>query len=210
MKTCHIFGAANGFPKNFKKETGDLVIAADAGLKATDKLNIKPDIILGDFDSLGFKPAGEKVEIHPVKKDDTDTLLAVKKGFEEGCDNFVLYGCSGGNIDHFFANLQTLCYITSRGGKAVLCGDGFCATAVTNKKLCLKAQTEGKISVFSVTTLCKEVDIKGLLYEAENATLSFDFPLGVSNEFVGKRAEISVKEGTLLIIFEGDLSLIEQ
>ncbi len=209
MKACHIFGAANGFPESFKIEKSDLVIVADAGLKAAERLNITPDIILGDFDSLGFEPLGNKVEIFPVKKDDTDTLLAVKRGFAEGCDSFFLYGCSGGRIDHFLANLQTLSFITSRGGKAILYGEGFCAATLTNKKLCLKARAEGKISVFSLTTVCNGVSIKGLLYETEDAVISYDFPLGVSNEFVGKSAEISVKEGTLLVICEGELMTTE-
>ncbi len=207
MKTCHIFGAAKGFPKAFYKAEGDIVIAADAGLKAVEKLNVIPDIVIGDFDSLGFKPDGVSVEIHPVKKDDTDTLLAVKRGFSEGFERFVLYGCAGGRIDHFLANIQTLAFITAHGGEAELYGEGFRAVTIRNKKLCLDSRAEGKFSVFSLTTVCNGVSIKGLLYETEDAVISYDFPLGVSNEFVGKSAEISVKEGTLLIVYEDNMAI---
>ena len=77
MKTCYIFSAAEGLPNNFKKGKDHIVIAADGGYNHLLNLDIKPDIVLGDFDSLGFVPETSEIIKHPVKKDDTDTLLAV-------------------------------------------------------------------------------------------------------------------------------------
>ena len=89
MKTCYIFGAAEGMPTDFKKEKDDIIIAADAGYKHLEALNIIPDIILGDFDSLGFIPNGKEIITHPERKDDTDTMLAIKTGLEKGYKQFV-------------------------------------------------------------------------------------------------------------------------
>lgn len=205
MKTCYIFSAAEGLPKNFKRESGDIVIAADAGFKHLQKLNIAPDIVLGDFDSLGFVPENAEIIKHPIKKDDTDTLLAVKTGFSRGYTRFVLYGCTGGRLDHTLANLQTLNYIACKGGRGFICGNGFCATVLKNGELHFSSRANGNISVFAVGTKAKGVSLKGLLYNLNNAEIEYDFPLGVSNEFIGKEAVVSVTDGMLTVIWSGTL-----
>ncbi len=205
MKTCYIFGAAEGKPQNFNKKDGDFIIAADAGFLLTEKLKIKPDIILGDFDSLGFVPNEFEIIKHPVKKDDTDTLLAVRVGLERGFKHFVIYGGAGGRQDHTLANFQTLSFVSSHGGQAFLCGDGFTATALSIGELCFAKESKGSVSVFSATTEC-EVSEKNLLYTLDKTKLTFDFPLGVSNEFIGKSGEITVHKGTALIVWQGPVN----
>ena len=210
MKTCYIFGAAEGMPFEFAKQKEDIVIAADAGFIALKNLGIKPDIVLGDFDSLGAEPDFDgKIIKHPIKKDDTDTMLAVKVGMELGFNRFVIYGGTGNRLDHTIANIQTLSFISARGGKAYLCGDDYVVTVITDS-ICFKETAKGTLSLFSCTTKSENVTIKGLLYELKDAEISFDFPLGVSNEFVGSSAEISVKNGSLAIIWSGNLNDLQQ
>lgn len=204
MKTCYIFGAAKGEPQNFIKKSDDLIIAADAGFKLCEKLDIKPDIVLGDFDSLGFVPTAIETIKHPVKKDDTDMLLAVKIGFERGYKRFIIYGGTGGRQDHTFANFQTLSFVAAKGGMAYLCGESYTATAISFGEISFFSEAIGNISVFSATTEC-EITEENLLYNLENAKLTFDFPLGVSNEFIGKKAKIKVSGGTAYVIWQGPL-----
>ncbi|MBE6749612.1 MAG: thiamine diphosphokinase [Ruminococcaceae bacterium] len=203
MNKCYIFGAGEGLPQFLDNDDSDLVIAADKGYEALQKLNIEPDIIIGDFDSLDYTPKGENVIALPIKKDDTDTLFAVKTGLEKGYRHFYLYGGTGGRFDHTLANLQTLCFIAEKGGIGFLCGKDFTATAIKNTSLGFSSAAKGNISVFSATTVCEGVNIKGLLYETQNAELSNSFPLGVSNEFLSQEAEISATNGTLIIIWQG-------
>ncbi len=202
MKTCYIFGAKDGIPQNFIKKDGDFIIAADAGYNLVKKLIINPDIVIGDFDSLGFVPEGSQVIKHPIEKDDTDTMLAVKLGFERGFKRFVIYGGVGGRIDHTLANFQTLSYVSSNGGRAFLCGDDFTATAINGGSLSFSENEAGDISVFSAGDECR-VTIKGLFYEVENEVLSYDFPLGVSNKFKGEKSEITVHKGTAIVVWQG-------
>lgn len=206
MNTCYIFGAADGLPEKFEREDSDLVIAADAGIRFLEKLNILPDIAVGDFDSLGFIPDCKEVIQHPVMKNDTDTMLAVKTGFERGFKRFVIYGGAGGRPDHTYANYQTLCYISTCGGKGFLCFNGYTATAVRNGSVSFANSASGNISVFSASGKISGVTLKGLLYELQNAVLDFDFPLGVSNEFIGENAEITVSNGTAIVIWSGGIN----
>lgn len=201
MKTCYIFGAASGLPESFEPQSQDLIIAADAGYLALEKLNATPHITVGDFDSLENIPTNTEIIKHPVRKNDTDTLLAVKIGLEKGYKHFCLYGCAGGRLDHTLANLQTLSFIASNNATGYLKGKDFTATALKDSSLEFPSQKKGNISVFSATNE-SEISIDGLLYNLNHKKITYNFPLGVSNEFIGKKSKITVHKGTAIIIWE--------
>ena len=183
-----------------KPREGDYVIAADGGYRHTQALGITPNCILGDFDSLGFVPEG--AEVFPVEKDDTDAMLAVRKGLEKGCDTFYIYGgMEGQRLDHTIANLQTLLYLEDHGAMGFLFGKRQIATVVKNDTIHIPA-CNGTVSVFAMGGEAKGVTIRGLYYNAEDITLTPGFPLGVSNHGIGKEATVTVTEGTLLIIYD--------
>lgn len=201
MKTCYIFGAALGFPESFKPNADDLIIAADAGYLALQKLGFTPQITVGDFDSMENLPTDTQIIKHPVRKNDTDTLLAVKIGLDKGYKHFCLYGCAGKRLDHTLANLQTLSFIASNGALGYLHGEEFTATAISGSSLEFPSEKKGNISVFSATDEC-EISIEGLLYTLNHEKIAFNFPLGVSNEFIGKKSKITVHNGTAIIIWQ--------
>ena len=124
MKTCYIISAVemkNNFPS---PNADDLVIAADAGYLNLQKAGIKPDVIIGDFDSAKKPETEAQVEAFPVLKDDTDTMLAIRYGFRSGYNRFEIYGGIGGErTDHTVANIQSLAYIAEHGGSGTLIGE---------------------------------------------------------------------------------------
>lgn len=201
MRECVIFCAAecDGLARPIGPES--FVIAADGGLRHTEKLGIAPDAVLGDFDSLGFCPEGANV--FPVEKDDTDAMLAVRLGLRRGCGEFLLYGSlDGPRLDHTVANFQTLQFLAEHGAAGYLIGNTTMVTVVKNGKITFPAGLSGTISVFCMGPDAVGVTEKGLFYGLENGTLSSGFPLGVSNHFAGEAAEISVKNGSLLVLWE--------
>ena len=201
MKTCVIFCAAEFDQLVAPIGAEDLVIAADGGLRHTEKLGMVPDVVLGDFDSLGFTPAGANV--FPVEKDDTDAMLAVRQGLARGYRDFLLYGSlDGPRLDHTVANFQTLQYLVDHGASGCLVGLHTCATVVKNGTLAFGEGCEGTVSVFCMGPDARGVTLKGLYYPLEDGILTAGFPLGVSNHFTGKTAEISVKEGSLLVLWD--------
>lgn len=201
MKTCVIF-CAGEFDKPAAPVTAEmLVIAADGGLRHTRDLGIEPDVILGDFDSLGFVPRGAKV--YPVEKDDTDCMLAVREGLEAGCREFVIYGgLDGPRLDHTLANVQSLQYLASRGARGTLVGRKNIITTVTEETICFPAVFSGTVSVFSFGGIAEGVSIQGLKYELENGVLMPDYPLGVSNRFTGRQSRVTVKRGCALVLLD--------
>ncbi len=199
MKICYVIGAGE-LPLLYIKKQDSLIIAADGGLKKLGDMS--PDIVVGDFDSLGFAPDGENVITLPIKKDVTDMQYAVELGIEKGYETFVLYGGTGGRPDHTFANYALLCSLSERGLTGYLIGDGYVVTAVRNSSIKLPNNKDGTVSVFSTNKCAKGVTIKGLEYTLNDAELYFNNPLGVSNSFIGQQCEISVSDGTLLVMWE--------
>lgn len=201
MKECVIFCAAecDGLARPIGQDA--FVIAADGGLRHTQSLNITPNAVLGDFDSLGFCPEGANV--FPVEKDDTDAMLAVRLGLRRGCDEFLLYGSlDGPRLDHTVANFQTLQYLADHGAVGYLIGNTTMVTVVKNGKITFPAGCSGTVSVFCMGQDAEGVTETGLFYGIEDGVFNSGFPLGVSNHFTGKKAEISVKNGSLLVLWE--------
>ena len=203
MKRCFIFSAGTLYALYEKPKKGDLVIAADAGYLALRQLKITPDLIVGDFDSAPMPPISVPCEKSPVEKDDTDTMLAVKKGLSLGCEEFFLYGATGGKrLDHTLANMQTLAYLKTHGARGFLYDDGFVYTAICNETLTIEKTCEwGLVSVFSLTD---EVTVSntGLFYPLQEAKLRCSFPLGVSNHITQDRATVTARDGMLLVGWE--------
>ena len=200
MKTCVIFCAAEFDGLLLPIPADALVIAADGGLRHTEGLGLTPDVILGDFDSLGYVPADSQV--YPVEKDDTDAMLAVRVGLERGCDRFLLYGAMDGpRLDHTVANFQTLAYLSTHGARGWLIGRDYIATVLHGDTVEFSEEATGIFSLFCLGGGA-EVSIRGLHYELDRGTLTPDFPLGVSNHFAGRPAAITAHSGLVLAMWD--------
>ena len=208
MARCIIFCAAAFTELLIPIDSRDYIIAADGGLKHLKKLRIHPHTILGDFYSLGYVP--EDSQVFPAEKDDTDTMLAVKEGLSRGYRDFLFYGgLDGPRLDHTVANFQTLQYLTDHGAHGTLVGNTTLVTVIQKEQLRFSPAENGMLSVFSMGSRAEGVNIQGLQYPLKNGCLTCGFPLGVSNCFLGNPVNISVREGSLLIIWERKIGLPE-
>lgn len=198
-KTCYIVGSGDFTARDLKRQEDDFIIAADGGYRYLSEIGMKPDLLVGDFDSLDFVPQNVQIYRFPAEKDDTDMGLAIQKGMELGFSDFSLYAGSGTRNDHFFANLQLLNRFCEKGIKIrMICPE--CNIYALKDGIITLSREKGTVfSVFSLSDNCRGVSIKNAKYEIENESLSNRFPLGVSNEFTGGNTEISVKDGVILI-----------
>ena len=201
---CRIVGAgemADSRILSLASKAGDYLIAADGGLDVLLQRGISPDLVIGDFDSLGRCPAEWHPVVLPCEKDDTDMLSALKCGLQKGYDTFLLYGGMGGREDHTIANIQLLYYLASLHKTGYLIGRQNILTAIRNDSVCLSGM-QGFLSIFCAGDRAEGVTISGCKYNLTDGELTHLYPIGVSNEFTGQPAEISVKNGTLLIVME--------
>ncbi|MGN0968638.1 MAG: thiamine diphosphokinase, partial [Oscillospiraceae bacterium] len=123
------------------------------------------------------------------------------EGLKRGCTRFLLYGGLGGRLDHTLANLHILAFLARRGCPAFLLGEDAALTAVRNGTLTFGPEHTGTLSLFAWGGTAKGVTLTGLLYPLENAALTPEHPLGVSNEFLGQTARVSVAAGTLIALW---------
>lgn len=206
-KRAVIVGAGEFAADLLEIRDGDFVIAADGGYEYLKKLGRGADLVLGDFDSLGYVPgAGERVEVFPPEKDDTDLMLSVKKAMEWGADTILIHGALGLREDHSYAAVQVLNYIAQRGKVGFLVGDRFsmcviCGGEQQGGELQFGEDDRGLVSVFAQKK-SSGVWERGLKYELRDAELEIDCPVGVSNELTGKAASVGVKEGQLLVMWQ--------
>ena len=193
----------------------DCIICADGGYSHARAERIRPDVVIGDFDSVDYafieddlKKSGlyENCRIirAAAEKDDTDTLICLKYGMDQGFREFFVLGGLGGRLDHTVANLQTMSHAVD-GGSTIWFLDGKNRATLRNPGSLTVPRLEGyKISLFAFEAVCEGVTIRGVKYPLTDHLLKNNFPLGVSNEFLEKNAEISHTSGKLLVILSHD------
>ena len=213
---CIMMCAGNYHPMEIQRDPDDFVIAVDGGLSHLIRQGIRPDFLLGDFDSLGpenaeiaagYRAMGDSSFLElPVEKDDTDTMAAAKLGIEKGYTEFLIYGGLGARLDHTMANIQTLAWILRHGGQGWLLDRETSVTVIGEGRFVIPKSFEGTVSLFSLDTELRDVSIRGMKYNLENAAVRNDFPLGCSNETLpGIQGEIEIGEGTALVVLTENL-----
>ena len=206
VKTCFIFCAGDCGGLLQAPAPGDCVLAADGGLRHLARLGLRPTGILGDFDSLGYVPEGARV--FPVEKDDTDSMLAARLGLEMGLRRFLFYGAMDGpRLDHTIANFQTLQFLADRGAVGYLVGKSDLVTVIRNERLEFPPSAKGILSLFCLGPDARGVTLEGLKYPLSDGCLTSGYPLGVSNHFTGQPARITVRDGSLLALWNRDSGL---
>jgi len=209
---CIVIGAGDLTVGELAVGEEDFVIAVDGGLSYCEILNIEPDFIIGDFDSVseGEKKAICKLQneipdrIRQLKpeKDDTDMLSALKYGLEAGYRDFRIYGGTGGRFDHTLANIQCLLYLKNHDAVGYLVDGTGMILVLQNEVVHFNRNLEGFLSLFSLGKQAKGVSIEGMKYPLKDYTMTNDFPIGISNEFIGEEAVISVEDGELVCMLQ--------
>ncbi len=203
-RICYVVGAMSLSPAlRPVRAPGDYIIAADRGFDSLLAYGVTPDLAVGDFDSLGHMPDHPNVIRLPEEKDDTDMLFALRRGLELGYRRFVLLGGVGGRLEHTLGNLQLLGWLTTQGAQGLLAGEKTAATALRGGSITFPASMTGPLSVFPFGGPAEGVGLSGLKFPLERYTLTDGVPtLGVSNEFLGVPAAVSVERGCLLLVWE--------
>ncbi len=202
-KVCIVVGAGDFSETKIEKGEKDLIIAADGGLLNLENIGITPDIVVGDFDSLGYVPKYENIITLNRDKDITDTWAGIEEGIKRGYKNFKIYGGTGGRESHTFANIQNLVKLTKMGLYGEMISENEVITAVKDGEITFDKNHKGFISVFAYSDKAEGVSLKNLKYELDGAVLTNGEPLGVSNEFIGREAKAQVENGIILIIYNG-------
>lgn len=181
-----------------------LTICCDGGIRHLDKLNIKPDVIIGDMDSAaavsieGYKTGGVKILKYPPSKDDTDTQLALEYALGLKPEAIEIWGALGGRIDHSLANLFLL-GLEKEGIKIRLI-DEYCEAFIAGKAAAFNEAIGQTVSLIALSPQVTGISLHGFQYPLDNAILEMNKPRGISNVITAAPATINVGSGNLLVI----------
>ena len=207
---CILIGAGDLAISEIPMGENDLCIAVDGGYEYCKLLEITPDYILGDFDSIGEKEAEnvaqiakieeDKVIILPVEKDDTDMLAAIKLGLSQGYQSFRIYGGMGGRIEHTIANIQCLLYLKEHNAVGYLMDGTGMILVAKEEEISFQESLEGYMSLFSMGDQAV-VTIENMKFPLKEQEITNSFPIGISNEFIyGSKGKVTVHKGVVAII----------
>lgn len=188
----------------------DYIIASDRGLEILDKFNIKPNYIIGDFDSIDKEILNKYIntdieikELNP-EKDYTDTHMALKLAIELESKDITVLGAIGTRIDHTIANIHVLKETLDNNIECKII-DERNEIQLINRKTTLEMDNNYKyVSLIPLTTKVAGVTLAGFKYPLINATLEIGYSIGISNEQVEKYAQIELEEGILILIKSKD------
>ena len=201
---------ANGEIKsiNFLKymiENSDYIICADGAVKYLMDLNVCPDLLVGDLDSIDketlewAKRNSISIQRFPVKKDMTDTELAVEFALKQNPDKIIIMGAIGSRLDHSLSNIMLLYKIHKLGIDAAVI-DEINYITIVNDVLKMRCRIGEIVSIIPIGGDAKGVTLKGLEYSLTDHDIKMGSSLGISNKSVSKEIIISVKDGILLVV----------
>ena len=203
MERCVIVGGADISGYEYIKSQirdDDFFIYCDGGLKHMEKLDRKPGLIVGDFDSHEDPHMDIETITLSCEKDDTDTYFAVKEAIKRGYEDFLLIGVVGNRFDHTMGNISILLYLDSRGKKGMIIDDYSVMQIVSDEPVYID-DSYSYFSLLNISGTAKGIDITGAKYPLENGEITPEYQYGISNEVLpGKAAGVSVKEGRLLLV----------
>lgn len=176
------------------------IIACDHGWEYAGIAGVKPDLIVGDFDSSEPPKNDTAVTFLPTRKDDTDTMYAVRTAVDRGYRKIAIACAFGGRLDHTIANLQSAAYVVSHGGICRLIGENTEALVFTSSCEVFPRRNGWSLSLFSLSDACTGVTVCGTKFDCENVTLTNTFPLGVSNVWTAEEAAVALNSGILCVI----------
>lgn len=188
----------------------DLVICADGGVRHAMVLGLKPDLVMGDFDSAGAALLAEitaqniPVEKVPAEKDQTDTHLAVLEAVRRGASEIILVGATGGRLDHTLSNLLLLPRLPAQVQVSVVDDKNVLRLLGPGGRITVAVEPGDYLSLLPLSPEVKGVVAEGVKWPLDGATLRWGESVGVSNILVEAEAFVAVREGYLLVIQSRD------
>lgn len=188
----------------------DYIIAVDKGLEILDSINIFPNCILGDFDSIknGILEKYNRQDIKIIKlnpeKDFSDTHMALKEAIEMKSTEIYILGALGKRMDHAIANIHILREALENNIECKIIDTNNIIKLITKGTEVVHKSKYKYISLFPLTTSVKGITLKGFKYPLTNAMLTIGHSIGVSNEQLENIGTISISDGILIMVQSND------
>ena len=201
---------ANGEIPDLKKarallQPDDYIICADGGSRHALALNLKPDLVIGDMDSIQkghwqrLKKSGISIELFPRDKNETDLELAVHRAIDMRPEQIVIIAALGGRLDQTLGNISLLAD-TRLSSSNIRLDDGVEEIILCRDQAQIQGRSGDIVSLIPWQGIVTGVQTKDLKWPLTDETLYPDKTRGISNEMTGETASVSIRSGSLLIV----------
>lgn len=189
--------------------SSDGIIAADGGWRLACALNLKPQLIIGDLDTLTpdevtlAQNEGIPIERHCVNKNESDLELAIFAAHRQGATRLTLIGVLGGQWDHCLLNLLaplSLCH--QLGIWARLVATNAEIYLLTPGSYQIQVPLQSRISLAALSPRVEGLTSKGLFYRLKDDTLSRHQTRGLANITIDPLPRLQLNRGELLLVLE--------
>lgn len=195
----------------FEKENINVeyVICADGGLEKAEKLNLTPNIVVGDLDSVSSQVLAnylnKNLELikYPEEKNFTDMEIAIEYAVNKNYKEIILVGATGTRLDHTVGNILLLEKYFLNGIKIKIL-DNNNIVQIMGSNLQLKNKKNYYVSIIPVTETLEGVSLKGFKYPLNNITVKRGSTLCISNEIVDELGIITIEKGNALVFMSKD------
>lgn len=186
-------------------QQADYIICADGGTRHAAACGIRPDLVVGDFDSGKRPDTDTETIILKPEKDDSDLMCCTREALRRGAD-VIAYACaSGGRIDHFLSNLSLLEYLYEQGSCGRFCDSRNRVTFHGGGEMQYTADPSYPyVGIIPLDASLQGVTLRGLKYPLTDAVVSRSQVITISNEAVAPTYTISIGTGRALVIESKD------
>ena len=203
MSRCVIVGGADinnyEYIRSCLRED-DFIVFCDSGLKHLESLQVRPGLIVGDFDSHNNPHLDVETIVLPCEKDDTDTVFAMKEAMKRGYTEFLLIGVVGARLDHTLGNVSILLYLDENNAKGKIIDD-YSEMEIVSDRPAFITDNYSYFSLLNISGIARGVTIENAKYPLDNAEIKCDYQYGISNEVNrGEVAKVTIRDGNLLLI----------
>lgn len=194
----------DSFYKDYINQT-DYLVAVDGGAEYLFALNLKPELIIGDLDSISkktmayYKNLGVELEEFPVEKDKTDSELILDKLLKKGFSEIIIFSALGGRVDHQLANIFLLTKFKNTESDLKIVTPQETIRLITDKAVLYKERNK-TVSLISLSAKTKGVNLSGFKYNTKDVIINRGSSLGISNQVKSDKAKVEIDKGELLLI----------
>lgn len=192
-----------------EKHPSELRIVVDGALETTHRLGIRPDFIVGDFDTVNQELLEyydkDIILRHPPEKDQTDTELAIETALRNGCNQLVFFGATGSRLDHSLGNIFLLEHLLKQGIEAEILNENNRLYLKNHDFLLKRKEARGDfVSLLPLTETVENVTLRGFKYPVEHLTFYREKTLGISNEITEEEANVEFSKGIFIVVESQD------
>ena len=187
-------------------EKYSMVIAVNGGIRHALALDLHPNVIIGDLDSLDdelqrrLRETGTDIRVSPARKDEIDLELALLYAKEKAADDIIVLGAFGGRIDMTLANVFLLTHPQLASIHVELWHNNQSAWIIRPPGEEIHGNPEDTLSLIPLGEGAYGIRTHHLAYPLSNEALSVGPARGLSNLLTDTTASVEIRSGVLLAI----------